>query len=217
MSEQNNNGSKVVNTSNRTTSNDDNKRVNRRVDGFYFANEAEAKQAAKEAEGVKYIKGKTDMDNPEMVLNIYRKMVHQNLFETAVGFAYLKELQEYLQSIPYVRNEDILPIPVKHTALEASVRARSKRAEAASVEKKEKSQQVVNINYKTKFRVARALSIVLAVCVVAMFAITATTNNTTILNYEQEIINRYEEWESELNEREAILKAREAELGIVAE
>ena len=43
-------------------------------------------------------------------------------------------------------------------------------------------------------------------------------NNLSLFdNYEQEIINRYEEWESELNEREAILKAREAELGIVAE
>ena len=214
MSEQNNKGNNVG-TNNSVNKNDEVKRTNKRVAGFYFANEAEAKQAAKEAEGVKYIKEKTDMDKPEMVLNIYRKMVQQNLFETAVGFAYLKELQEYLQSVPLVRNEDILPIPVKHTTLEASFKARNKRTESAPTEKK--VPQVVNINYKTKFRVARTLSIVLAICVVAMFAITATTNNTTILNYEQEIIDRYEAWESELSEREAAIKEREAELDIVAE
>lgn len=216
MSEQNNSGSKVSDN-NGTKSNTNQMQSSRIVDGFCFSNAAEAKQAVKEAEGVKYIKEKTNMDNPEMVLNIYRKMVQQNLFETAVGFAYLKELQEYLQSIPYVRNEDILPIPVKHTTLEASVKARSKRTEPASAQKKEKVQQVVNINYKTKFRVARTISIVLAVCVVGMFAITATTNNTTILNYEQKIINRYEEWENELNEREAIIKMREADLEIETE
>lgn len=216
MSEQNNSGN-TVNNKNAAKSNTGQMPVQQIVAGFCFSNDAEAKQALKEAEGVKYIKEKTDMNNPEMVLNIYRKMVQQNLFETAVGFAYLKELQEYLQSIPYVRNEDILPIPVKHTTLEASVRARSRRTEPASAEKKEKVQQVVNVNYKTKFRVARTISIVLAICVVGMFAITATTNNTTILNYEQKLINRYEEWESELNEREAALKVQEDKLDIETE
>ena len=59
------------------------------IAGFVFENEAEAEQAAKEAEGVKYIKSKTDMDNPEMVLQIYNKIIRQKLFETAVGFTYL--------------------------------------------------------------------------------------------------------------------------------
>ena len=84
------------------------------VEGFLFANEAEAAQARKEAEGVKYVKEKAQMDDPEMVLRIYNKMIQQRLFDTAVGYSYLKDLQEYLQSIPFIRKEDIFPITVQH-------------------------------------------------------------------------------------------------------
>ena len=58
------------------------------VEGFLFANEAEAAQARKEAEGVKYVKEKAQMDDPEMVLHIYNKMIQQRLFDTAVGYSY---------------------------------------------------------------------------------------------------------------------------------
>ena len=47
-----------------------------------------------------------------------------------------------------------------------------------------------------------------------MFAITATSGTATVLNYEQKLIDRYEGWEQELNEREAAVKEREEELGI---
>lgn len=174
------------------------------VDGFTFVNEEEAKQAGKEADGVKYIKDKTDMDNPEMVLHIYNKMIQQKLFETAVGYSYLKDLQEYLRSIPFIRKEDVLPIPVQHPSLEQSIRS------AKRVEPPRKTQTVVkHADYKKRYRVTRALSIILTICIVAMFAITATTNNTTILNYENELINKYEAWEQELSEREAAVEARE--------
>jgi hypothetical protein len=45
-----------------------------------------------------------------------------------------------------------------------------------------------------------------------MFAVTSTTNNATVLNYETEVINRYEAWEEELNAREQELTEREAQL-----
>lgn len=184
------------------------------VNGFSFVNEAEAEQAEKEADGVKYIKEKTDMDNPEMVLHIYNKMIQQRLFETAVGFSYLKDLQEYLQSIPFIRKEEILPIPVHHPVLEESLK-RNRRPETKK-KQQEKTAQAVHVNYKTRYRMMRALCIILAVCVVAMFAISATTDNTTILNYETQLINKYEAWEQELSEREAALLEREAALDAMA-
>lgn len=187
------------------------------ISGFSFANPAEAVQAEKEAEGVKFIKEKADMSNPDMVLNIYNKMIQQKLFETAVGYAYMKELQEYLQSIPFINSEDIKPIPILHPTLEESLRKRSRRSEEKPKEGGKKESQVVNVNYKTRYRLTSALSIIFAICIVAMFAITATTNNTTIVNYEQEIINRYEAWETELTEREEAVQEKEIELGIYAQ
>lgn len=183
------------------------------VGGFVFDNKAEAEQAQREVEGVKYIKEKMDMDKPEMVLQIYNKMVRQNLFETAVGLSYLKDLQEYLQSIPFVNKEEILPIRV------CRVRdAGSEKAHAPEKKQKEKAKErYINVDYKNRYRVMRNVAVLLLICVVAMFAISATAGSPTILNYEQELINRYAGWEEELNEREAQLMEREAELDKIAE
>ena len=63
----------------------------------------------------------------------------------------------------------------------------------------------------------RWIAFILAVCVVAMFAITATTNNTTVLNYENQLIDKYEAWEERLDQRQEAIEAKEKELGIMPE
>ena len=61
-------------------------------------------------------------------------------------------------------------------------------------------------------------AIVFAVAVIGMFAITfMSKDNVTILNYENALIDRYESWESELQEREDAIQQKEAELGITGE
>lgn len=184
------------------------------IDGFIFENEAEEVQAAKEAEGIKHIKSKIEMDNPEMVLQIYNKIIQQQLFETAVGFAYLKDLQDYLISVPYVSKDAILPIPVRHKALEISIRKKLKTPVKVVREKPKKVVEKRDVGYRTKYRVILFLAVVMAVSMAGMFLITANSNNLNILNYENEIINKYAGWEKELKEREDEIRLREEELGI---
>jgi len=125
----------------------------------------------------------------------------------------VKDLREYLQSIPFIRKEDIFPIPVQHPQVEESLR-KAKRASAP----KPKTQTVVkNADYRRRYRIVRWIAFILAVCVVAMFAITATTNNTTVLNYENQLINKYEAWEERLDQRQEAIEAKEKELGIMPE
>lgn len=159
------------------------------VEGFLFANEAEAAQARKEAEGVKYVKEKAQMDDPEMVLRIYNKMIQQRLFDTAVGYSYLKDLQEYLQSIPFIRKEDIFPIPVQHPQVEESLR-KAKRASAP----KPKTQTVVkNADYRRRYRIVRLDRLYSgSMCCGEVWQLRRQTNNTTVLNYENQLINKYE-------------------------
>ena len=117
------------------------------VGGFSFENKDEAEQAKKEIEGIKYIKAKTDMSDPEVILQVYNKMIGQKLFETAVGYSYLKDLQEYLTTIPFIKNEDILPIPVTHPRLEESLKkqkreiAQKERVRAVRARQHEKNLQ----------------------------------------------------------------------------
>jgi biopolymer transport protein ExbB/TolQ len=67
---------------------------------------------------------------------------------------------------------------------------------------------------KLRAGIATGISIALAVCVIGMFAIQMTTGSVNILNYENEIINKYEKWEQELSEREAAVRELELENGI---
>ena len=70
------------------------------VEGFSFSNEAEVAQAGKEADGIKYIREKINMDMPENVLTIYNQLIRQKLFETAVGYGHATALQLHNKARP---------------------------------------------------------------------------------------------------------------------
>lgn len=189
--------------------------------GFVFYSEEQAKQAEKEIEAIQYMKERVDLDNPDMVLAMYNRILEQDILKTPVGMAYLKELQEYLTTIPYIMNRDIKPIPVVAEAAPVSAK-KSERSRKESEAKKPAAKsdikiREINVNYKKRFRTMCSVSVVLVIIVIAMFAITLTSNSTTILNYENKIINKYEHWEQELNEREAALDELASELEIELE
>lgn len=182
------------------------------VDGFAFSDEAEAQQAKKEKEGITYISGKMDMEQPQMVLEIYNKMVEEALFETIVGETYLKELRDYLVSIPYLKQEEILPVPVTHRQESGSVSRPVVRKPAAKKQTKRENKQTAH-DWEWRAKLMTGVSIVLAVCVIAMFAIQMSVGSPNILNYENKIIDKYAQWEQQLEEREAAVREREKQAG----
>ena len=177
------------------------------INGFVFTDEAEAEQAKKEAQGIHYVEERADMHHPETVLEIYNKMVKQELYETAVGYTYLKELQEYLIQNPAINNRDILPISVTHPMLEESLR--KKLRISAKKESNEKKMLKKSDGYRKKYEITLFISVILAVSVLGMFIIASTSNSPTIINYENKLIDKYAAWEQELDEREAALNERE--------
>ena len=188
------------------------------IGGFSFENKDEAEQAKKEIEGIRYIKTKTNMSDPEVILQVYNKMIGQKLFETAVGYSYLKDLQEYLTTIPFIKNEDILPIPVTHPRLEESLKkqkreiAQKERVRAVRARQREKNlakidRKALETESSGKLKISLCVNAILVVCVVAMFAMALTSDSPTI-------VDRYASWEQELTEREKAVSEKEQELGI---
>lgn len=178
-----------------------------KINGFVFTDEAEAEQAKKEAKGIHYVEERADMHHPETVLEIYNKMVKQELFETAIGYTYLKELQEYLIQNPTINNADILPIYVTHPMLEESLK--KKLRISAKHQSDEKKKQGKADGYRKKYEITLFISVILAISIIGMFIIASTSDSPTILNYENKLIDKYAEWEQELDEREAALNERE--------
>ncbi len=191
------------------------------VGGFSFTSQEETELAQKEQDGVKYIRSKTDMDKPEMVLQIYNKMIEQNFFETAVGYSYLKELQEYLNTIPYINNEDVQPIPIKHPAVEKEIRKERIKQRQQQKNMKSKLDEVKRSSNNSvlgrKCKLSMMINLILALCVVGMFIVSMTSSNPTVLNYEAKLLDKYAAWEQELTEREQEIRLKESELGISEE
>ncbi len=214
------------------------------VDGYDFVDKELADKAVVESEGIKYIKERTRMDDPDMVLKLYDQMIQEQMFETPVGLSFLYELQEYLHTIPYIKNESIRPIPVKTAFLGSEQKANRKRAKrnkdngrdafqkqteadtnSNNSDRKRRAKRMNNSQkqelnptarkYKGFFHVSLFFAAVFAAIIVGMFAIIYLSGNSiTILNYENAIIDKYEAWEEELNEREQELQEKAMELQV---
>lgn len=167
------------------------------VDGFLFDNEDLLKEAKREAEGVRYMKARVDLQYPDRVLQIYQRMLAQKMFQTQIGYSYLRELQDYLYTMPQVSNEEIPPIPVQSTV---------KVSDAAGTTDVLRDE---NRKCRAAFRWSMIINFFAAAVIVIMFAIAMSSNSPTVLNYENELQNKYAAWEQQLSEREAAVSQKE--------
>ncbi|MDD6038141.1 MAG: hypothetical protein PUD20_05025 [bacterium] len=170
------------------------------VEGFQFDDIDLLHEAKKEAEGVRYVRERMDFDSPEKVLKVYDRMLEQNMFRTPVGQVFLREVQDYLYSMPQVANEQIHPIQVK--------------IPEKTAQKDTEKDARLDMSTKRKFRTSVIINVVLAAMIVVMFAIALSSSHPTILNYENKLIDRYSEWEHSLEEREQEIRQKERELNL---
>lgn len=192
-----------------------------KVGNYEFETEAQADVAQKELEGIRYIRNQTNMDDPDIVLQLYNSLILKEVFVTPVGFDFLRQLQEYLSTIPYIKNEDILPIPVYRPDFveeddpkrELEIKkeaARRNRRETREFRARKKRR---NRDYHGAYLVSTFFAVVFALVIAGMFAITYfSDDNVNIMNYENAIIDKYEDWQKSLDEREKQLDEREAQL-----
>ena len=183
--------------------------------GFAFSDEKMMEKAIKEQEGIRYIKKSSDMNDPKSVYELYCQMVRQRIFETPVGYTFLYDMQEYLRTNPSIFNDDIPAIPVVLHKEYANKRSEGRPRPNDAVKTKTKvihKKIEKHVDYKPWFRTSVTISIILLFIVIGMFIVTATSDNINIINYENALIEKYENWETQLNEREERLLEREKEL-----
>ena len=190
--------------------------------GFVFRTKKEAELAQREIEGTKYLRQKLDMENPNAVFSIYQNLIEQDLFETPVGYCFLKELRDYLLMIPAISNEEVLAIPIRYPQTEEEEKKQKKeqkkeeqrkeRQREKEKAKNKKEQKKEGKNYKGRCLFFMVTSLILLISVVSMLLLAATSDNVNILNYENKLIDKYSSWEQELEEREQAVKEQEQAL-----
>lgn len=190
--------------------------------GFVFRTKKEAELAQREIEGTKYLRQKLDMENPNAVFSIYQNLIEQDLFETPVGYCFLKELRDYLLMIPAISNEEVLAIPIRYPQTEEEEKKQKKeqkkeeqrkeRQKEKEKAKNRKEQKKEGKNYKGRCQFFMVTSLILLISVVSMMLLAATSDSVNILNYENKLIDKYSSWEQELEEREQAVKEQEQAL-----
>lgn len=190
--------------------------------GFVFRTKKEAELAQREIEGTKYLRQKLDMENPNAVFSIYQNLIEHDLFETPVGYCFLKELRDYLLMIPAISNEEVLAIPIRYPQTEEEEKKQKKeqkkeeqrkeRQREKEKAKNKKEQKKEGKNYKGRCQFFMVTSLILLISVVSMMLLAATSDNVNILNYENKLIDKYSSWEQELEEREQAVKEQEQAL-----
>lgn len=183
------------------------------AEGFSFYTDKDAEMAELEHKKIEYLETRMDYSDPEKILKIYDKAIHDRVFKTPVGLFYLKQIQDYLLQQETITPEEVAAIPL-YQSFAGEVRseqnpARNRVKPSDDKEKQEKK--------ASAFSISIILNLLLTAAVIAMFAIALNANQPNILNYEKKITNRYAAWEQELTEREQMIREKERELKIETE
>lgn len=195
-----------------------------KVGDFKFDNEETAKKAAKELKATQYILNQLKDADDVAVLSIYNRLLAQNIFETDLGRAFLKQLEDNLLASGLLEPKVTSDVEVRRARKEESFltddkkqldkieknRSNTKRKNSKKVNKKitleEKYNRLCILN-----KILIVICVGLVISIAAMFFINSTINSPTILNYEEQILDKYSNWEQELTKREEALRQREIE------
>ncbi len=194
------------------------------LDGYSFPTATEYERAKKEKETIAYLTANTDMSNMKEVYKVYKLAIEKKSFQTVFGLSYMQELRTRLVGSGIVSADVIEPVPVSRS-FEVIRRSGDKRVESgkdagkmssAAVEKEVKKYQEAYQKAKAGSVIKNFLIVVLVVVVGGMLYITSKYQYsflTYFTNYEEkireEIVNEYEEWETQLEEREKELNEQQ--------
>lgn len=177
-----------------------NEKENLCVSGFVFETQEAAQKAKDELSGIDIVRSKMNIRNPQTVLEVYNKLIDKRLCKTPVGYSYLHDLQKYLQNSASISKEEIRDIPIEPI--------RRKVVDQFQKPAKEK-EEGTGKKYKERYQTSIFINLILAIAVVIVLFLATTSGTPNMINYENNLIDKYESWEQELTERETAVKEQE--------
>lgn len=176
----------------------------RKIDCFVFEDNDTYEVAHKEKMVIDAIRQKYDVRNKRVALKLYQKILKDHSFTTVIGYSFLEELYCNMEQAKVPVND--LP-SLEMTEKTEKAEKKNGYLPAATRIKEEKWK----ILYETQKALNKKCKIVIAMLVIliaALFVIEYKSQDS-IFTYkqktEQELIDKYETWEEELQERENAL------------
>ncbi|HAF25743.1 MAG TPA: hypothetical protein DCG85_00355 [Lachnospiraceae bacterium] len=189
------------------------------VEGFAFYTKEEAEKAERELKKIRLLDERLDPDNLPAVRALYIKALDQEVFETEIGLTYLRNLQMHLIGEGYLKSDE-KPLIIKYSKTQWEKETERMLEEQKALEKKYKDkadERIGRAKNKAGEAIGKMKNLYLAVgvlvlLIIAMFLLTLTGKNPNIINYRNAVINEYSDWQKDLEQREAELRKKEAEL-----
>ena len=185
------------------------------INGYLFEDNHEYTKAQKEKQIVDQMKKSMDWKNPETAYKLYRKILDNNSFTTIIGIHFLWELRTVILRSGMKVDAEQLFVPIKGMELADTDSSDDKKGRLSSSAKAvfdnaqlEKYSNTIE-KYKASSRVKNIVIAFLVFIIAGMLAISQITPYSVFSDYETKIINQYEEWEKELEAREAAVTERE--------
>ena len=160
-------------------------------------------KAKKEQETIIYMKAHTNFNNINQVIKVYNKAIEKKMFSTIIGYEFLKQVRNLIIKKGNMEESEIAPVPII---------TEKKNTNLAFEQKQKEKYKMLYENEKTNKTILKAAIVVLVIVVAAMIYISRNGKNSIISDYENKIINQYEEWEIELEEREKVIEEKEKAL-----
>lgn len=177
-----------------------------KVSGYEFADAHDYKEAKREEETVEYIKANTDLNDINKVLKLYHKLVERKTLKTVIGFTFLCELRNKILNAGIVTVDNLPSIRIEKAEKEP-------RVYDNVMEKEQEQRHLAMIEeFKIKLRNSRIISIFLAAIIIIMIMIAVFSDRSMYSIYENQVIDKYENWQKTLDEREKALDQREQAL-----
>ncbi len=177
------------------------------VGKYTFEDEEIAGRASKEEELIVAMREKYDLNDIKMVYAIYKKGIEEEAFTTQIGYDFMSELRDKLVKSGIVSEDKLGTIFVTGVTKVPQVTLNNVIGEdpAAKFKKLYDGQKLLNKKLKIAI-------IILAVIMIAFVIIDIKTEYSVFTfftnykaNMEEELVNKYEKWEDELEQRENAL------------
>ncbi len=177
-----------------------------KVAGYIFPDAHSYKEAKREEETVEYIKANTDLNDLNKALKLYHKLVERKTLKTVVGFSFLNDLRNRILAAGIVMKENLPDIRVEKPE-------KAPRVFDNVLEKEQEARHLALIeDYRVKLRNSRIISIFLTVIIIIMIVMAIFRDRSMYTIYENQFIDKYISWQTDLENREKALEEREKAL-----
>jgi len=181
------------------------------LEGYLFKNRNDFVKAKKEVEAITYIRSNSDLKNATLALKIYDKLLDKGTLQTVVGYVFLKELQQTILMDSTISKEKVRSIPIK---VVESVKIKEKEKEENRFDEAKRADKFQELyeNEKVKKTSSKIVIGFLVCIIIGMLLVAQFTPYSIFTNYEDKIVNKYENWQNDLEQKQIELEQREKNL-----